>query len=352
MAKRLDEILRGLGVDAEQALEPDARRAKTTSPPPASGLPPRFAALLQRDDALRALYEGQAGNNPDQTPSGKDMVLGHSCRRRSFKPEEVREILRSAPYRVAGGRTRDYLDRAIRKIFSETPRQEWASSRKATEGFGMLSARLLDGTWADLSFKAAKLYAVLVIRQMRPSGIVRDGHTTLARWAGISPDSVGPAANELEAKGLIRRAWRWHGVNYWVNDLTCTEENPAHVESAVAAGTGAERSECTDPLPTAISQSTSELSSVHVDKPTTELFPDHVVLVMSGKSPSAARSPRPVERSQDAVVGDRHTHDAAVTHRRCQALTKARLECGLRAVAGSRFCRHHQGKDVVCVPAG
>ena len=225
MAKQINDLLQGLGVDPDQGPKPKPRSQGQAASHLALALPPRFMRLLEQSAEVRAMFEGRPGSSPDRTPSGKDMVLGHRCRRFGFTADEIGKILQGAHYPVDGGRTEGYIARTVTAIFTPMPKQAAERSRNITKGFGMLPARLLDGTWADLSFKAAKLYGVMVIRRLRPSGIVRDGHAKLARWAGIGQDSVGPAAKELEAKGLIRRDWRWRGVNYWVNDLTCTEEN-------------------------------------------------------------------------------------------------------------------------------
>jgi hypothetical protein len=188
----------------------------------------RFLKLLQTDEVLKAMMAGVPGDNVDRTPSGKDMVLGHYCRRLDFTPEEVKPILRAARYSVGGGRTEEYLDRTIRKIFEPPASRTRRVAAERAEGFGQMSARLLPGIWAKLSFIAAKLYVVMVIRCMRPSGIVRDGHTKLAGWAGIGEGSMGKAVKELVEKGLIRRKWRRGGVNYWV-----ISPPPSVTESAV-----------------------------------------------------------------------------------------------------------------------
>lgn len=242
MAARLDDLLRRLGVDPDRGPEAKPRLKWETGSSSITGLPPRFLQLLERDARLRQMFEGRPGNTRDRTPSGRDMVLGHCCRRFGFTPDEVRRILQHAPYPVGGGRTEDYLRRTVGAIFAEVPKQAAGCSRNITEGFGKLPARLLDGTWANLSFKAAKLYAVLVIRCMRPSGIVRDSRDNLGRWAGIGVDSVSEAARELEAKGLIRRKRHPHGMNWWVNDLTFIGEKAAYVAPSAAeeSGTGGE----------------------------------------------------------------------------------------------------------------
>ncbi len=351
MAKRLDDLLRGLGVNPDQGPGPKSPSKGERYSPSGSDLPPRFLQLLKRDVELRGMFDGQSADNPDRTPSGKDMVLGHRCRRLGFTQDEVRKILRGAPYPVDGGRTEDYLDRTVKAIFTRMPTQARGRSRNIGDGFGMLPARLLDGTWAVLSLKAAKVYCVMTIRCMRPSGIVRDGHTKLAQWAGISPDSVGPAVRELEAEGLIRRAWRWRGVNYWVNDLTCTGENAAHVvpKGAEDADAGVEGEAWSDPAPT--SNSTSVVSSAHVNEATPLLSPEQVVLVMNGSGDQSAGHPADSLIRRDETPVDERS-GAVPTTGRCRALTKARLECGLQAVPGERFCRWHQPKEKTqCVPA-
>ncbi len=352
MAKRLDDLLRGFGVDPDQRPEPKAPPRERNHFHSTSVLPSRFVRLLERDTELRGMLEGRAGKNPDRSPSGKDMVLGHRCRRLGFTPDEVREILRAAPYPVDGGRTEHYLDRTVAAIF-RTPTHARRRPRTLTEGFGTLPARLLNGTWAGLSFTAAKLYGVMAIRRLRPSGIVRDGHGKLARWAGISQDSVGPAASELEAKGLIRRAWRWRGVNYWVKDLTCTREYQAHVEPTGEDGTEREAEGEDRPAGMRTGSSTSAFSPEHVTKATPAFSPEQVVLVMSGEEPSATPPLAPVQTGGDGFPSEKGGPGGVAPRGRCKGLTKAGVECGLRAVAGGRFCRWHEPREEsACVREG
>jgi hypothetical protein len=216
MAKNLDGLLHGLGVNPHRkpatVLPWERRRGRGFE----TGLPLAFVKRLQTDSELRDLMAGVGGGNKDRSGSGKDMVLAHYLKRHGFPPDEVRRILPAAGYPVDGGRTEAYLDRTVRKVFESPAARARRRTEERANGFGQLSARLLDGTWAELSFIAKALYGVFAIRCMRPSLIVRDSPKQLAAWAGIGQDSVGRAATELVEKGLLRRARHPKGVNYWL----------------------------------------------------------------------------------------------------------------------------------------
>ena len=234
MTVSVDELLGKLDVSPEPGPEGSVEWPRAARHVNHGRVPPRFLELIARDADFAALFHGKGAKTGDRSPSGKDMVLGHQCRREGFSAEEVRTILQAAPYRVDGGRTPGYLDRTVKAIFEKTPRHVWANSRRSGGGFGMLFAWLLPDIWAGLSPKAKAVYGVMVIHCLRPSGIVRLGHTTLANLAGVSLDSVGLAVKELVVKGLIRRKWRKGGVNYWVNPSPCFEVNRGDVGTEAA----------------------------------------------------------------------------------------------------------------------
>ncbi len=135
------------------------------TPPPGSGSPgvvsPRWLAMVQHYPAARELWQGTATTPPGQnpTPSAKDMRLGHFCRRHGFTPPEVRAILEQAPYNVGGGRTSDYLDRTVARIFAVVGTRTKSVSKNA---FGKIFAFIISsGLWATLSAKAQAVYVVL-----------------------------------------------------------------------------------------------------------------------------------------------------------------------------------------------
>lgn len=161
-------------------------------------VPERWLRLVESNPRTRAAWEGQ-GEHHDQTGSGRDMYLAHEIRRCGFGPEEARRILRAAPYPVGGGRPASYLDRTLAKAYK-------AGQRRQLPAYGIAPAGPVDDrTFARLAPASKALYHVLLVRRMRPSGVVVRSVELLAVDAGISVKSVGPAGAKLEKAGLLQR---------------------------------------------------------------------------------------------------------------------------------------------------
>ena len=163
-------------------------------------VPERWLRLVETNPRVAAAWQGEDKElRGREGGSGLDMRLAHEIRRYGFSLEEARRILAAAPYPVGGGRSAAYLDRTIARAFQ-------AGRRRALPAYGAVPAAVVDsGAFARLHPATKALLFVLFVRRMRPSGTVLRSAQNLARDAGISPRSVGPAGAQLEAEGWISR---------------------------------------------------------------------------------------------------------------------------------------------------
>jgi len=208
--------------------------ARAPASPTSDGLPTRWVQMITRWPQAQAAWSGQ-GAHPDKSGSGCDMFLAHFTRRLGFNRDEVREILRAAPYPMDGSRTPDYLDRTVHKAFASV-----GTRPRPRTGFGQMPNWIVSsGTLARLSSRAAKVLTVLVTRAERPSFIVRISMVRLVAEAKVSVDRVGKATDELAAAGVIRKqraiGGRW---NIWIRHhppLTYSAESAEHVSDPQGA---------------------------------------------------------------------------------------------------------------------
>lgn len=207
------------------------------------GPPPRIAEALRRDPHLQAAFRGEITPPGGSTGSHRDLVLAHAARKAGLLEGDAAWLVDHAVYEKRNPRTAAYTTRTVRKAFrTPTPR----TPPKNRGAFGIIPALVVvDGIWAQLSPKAARLFPVLAVRSVwnreRTQGIVRDSRLRLAALAGLNAETVGLALKELADMGLVRlRRWREGTLIYLSRTPTSTESSSVQVtpleEAAIPGG--------------------------------------------------------------------------------------------------------------------